>query len=145
MNTNSKYDEDFYAWALHNAKLLRQGKFEEIDVDNMAEEIESMGGREKREFVSRMAVLIMHLLKWQFQTDKRSNSWKYTLKDQRSEIIDLLEESPSLKRELMDKLNLIYEKAVVKAVAETGIPKKNFPRKNPYSLKQCLDDEFFPE
>jgi Domain of unknown function DUF29 len=145
MNTNSKYDKDFYAWALHNAKLLRQGKFEEIDVDNMAEEIESMGGREKRELVNRMATLIMHLLKWQFQSDWRSNSWKYTVKEQRIQIIDLLDESPSLKRELISKFNHIYEKALVMAVAETGIPEKNFPLKNPYSLDQCLDDEFFPE
>ena len=92
-----------------------------------------------------MAALIMHLLKWQFQSDRRSNSWKYTVKEQRIQIIDLLEESPSLKRELISKFNHIYEKALVMAVAETGIPEKNFPLKNPYSLEQCLDDEFFPE
>jgi hypothetical protein len=145
MNRIYEYEKDFYAWALHNAELLRQGKFEEIDVKNLAEEIESMGGREKRELINRLSVLLMHLLKWQFQTDKRSNSWKYTVKEQRMQVIDLLDESPSLKRELLNKFHHAYEKAVVMAVAETGIPEKNFPQQAPYSLEQCLNDQFFPE
>jgi len=146
MNKNSfLYEKDFYAWAMHNAQLLRQGKLKEIDVDNLAEEIEIMGGREKRELVSRLAILIAHLLKWQFQPDRRSNSWKKTIKDQRSEIEDIIEESPSLQNQLNDKWNKAYKKAVNNASRETAISEKNFPQECPYTLEQCLDDEFFPE
>lgn len=145
MKTNPKYNQDFYAWALYSAKLLRQGKFKEIDVEHMAEEIESMGSRDKRELVNGLAVLIAHFLKWQFQADRRSNSWKSTIKEQRIQVNDLLEESPSLKHELVDRWNHAYEKAVLLAAAETGFPEKSFPEQCPFQLKQCIDSEFFPE
>ncbi len=147
MNKNKKgsqYDQDFYAWALHSADLLRQRKFEEIDVEHMAEEIESMGSREKRELVTMLAILIARLLKWQFQTDRRANSWKYSIREQRIQVLDILEESPSLKHELKNKLNHAYTKAVLNAASETGLSEGNFPDMCPYSLAQCLDDEFFP-
>ena len=100
MNNSSIYNTDFYAWTLHTAKLLRQGKFKEIDVEHIAEEIHSIGGRERRELSNRLALLIMHLLKWQFQSVNGDNSWKYTIKEQRIQIKELLEDSPSLKSEL---------------------------------------------
>ena len=145
MSGDPQYNKDFYAWALHSAKLLRQGKFKEVDVEYMAEELESMGNRDKRELLSELAILIAHLLKWRYQSDRQSNSWKATIKEQRIQVSDLLEESPSLKHELFEKLDHAYEKAVLIAVRETGFPEKVFPGNCPFTLEQCFDREFFPE
>jgi vacuolar-type H+-ATPase subunit C/Vma6 len=139
------YNKDFYAWALHNAKLIRQGKFAEVDFEHVAEEIESMGISEKRELLNRLAKLIAHLLKWQYQPARRGKSWKSTIKGQRIEIQDLLEDSPSLKHELDLRLARAYKKAVFDAVAETGLDESIFPKQCPYSLIECLDEQFFLE
>lgn len=138
------YDKDFYAWSLQSANLLRQGKFSELDIEHIAEEIESMGNRDKRELINRLAVLIAHLLKWQYQPVKRSKSWQLTVKEQRIKILQLLEESPSLKHEILLKLNAAYEQAVVAAEIETGLEETAFPKECPFKLDQCLDHHFFP-
>jgi hypothetical protein len=143
-NLQKEYDKDFYAWTLHNAELIRQGKFSEIDIEHIAEEIESMGKSDKRELVNRLAILIAHLLKWQFQSEKRSNSWKTTIKEQRMKVNDLLEESPSLKHELDLKLAHAYEHSTLIAVRVTGLSEKTFPEKCPFSLNECLRSDFFP-
>lgn len=145
MNNSSLYNKDFYAWTMHTAKLLRQGKLKEIDVAHIVEEIESMGGRERRELSNRLALLIAHLLKWQFQGTHRSNSGKYTIKEQRLQVSELLEESPSLQHELSHRLNQAYKKALIMAVLETGLLENIFPQECPYTLDQCLDEQFFPE
>ena len=103
------YEQDFYAWTFHNASLLREGKFSEIDIENIAEELESMGRRDKRVLESRLSVLLMHLLKWQFQPMRRSNSWKLTIKKQRLSILRLLKESPRLKYNIAEVLEEAYE------------------------------------
>ena len=139
-----EYNQDFYAWAIHNAQLLRDGKLSEVDIENVAEEIESMGKSEKRELANRLAVLISHLLKWQFQTTKRSKSWAVTIKDQRIDLIDLLDESPSLKKELEQKFKHVYGKSVGLASEETGLDETTFPIACPFNLTQCLDHNFFP-
>lgn len=139
-----KYNEDFYAWVTHNTKLMREGRIAEIDVEHIAEELESMGKSEKRELVNRLAILLSHLLKWEIQPGLRGNSWKYTVKEQRIKISDLLEESPSLNHELEEKIEHVYEQAVIRAVRETGLEEDKFPKKCPFSLSECLDDSFFP-
>jgi hypothetical protein len=138
------YSQDFYNWALHNAALLREGKFTQVDIVHVAEEIESMGKSEKRELVSRLAVLLTHLLKWQFQPERHGNSWKYTIQEQRFEITDLLKESPSLKHELAQQLDHAYEKALLLAVKETGLSLSAFPKKCPFSLVKALNADFLP-
>jgi len=143
-NIQKEYERDFYTWSIRNAELLRAGKLSEIDVEHIAEEIESMGKSEKRELMSRLAVLLAHLLKWEFQSERRSNSWKYTIKEQRLRLQNLLEESPSLKKSLEDNMNNAYEYAIVIAVGETDLNEKNFPKKCPFSLKEALDKDFFP-
>lgn len=145
MNSKPKYDKDFYAWALYSAKLLRQGKFEEIDVEHVAEEVESMGKRDKRALINRLAVLLAHLLKGQFQQERRGNSWKITIKEQRIKVFDLLTESPSLNHELMSNFKTAYVLATLRAARETGFAENVFPKKCPYSLEQCLDNKFLPE
>lgn len=139
------YDKDFYAWALHSAKLLRQGAFNEVDMEHVAEEIESMGKSDKRQLISRLIVLLAHLLKWQFQPEKQSNSWKQTIIHQRIKIALVLKDSPSLNHELVEMLKVAYQDAVIEAGAETGFLKSSFPQQCPYALSECLDHEFYPE
>jgi hypothetical protein len=139
-----KYERDFYAWALYNAKLLREGKLEEADIENVAEEIESMGKSEKRELINRFAVLIAHLLKWQFQPARRCNSWKYTIEEQRDELLNLLEESPSLKKEIEQELVRAYKRGVLIAATETNLGKETFPSTCQFSLEQLISAKFFP-
>lgn len=138
------YDKDFYAWAIENAELLRQKKFEEIDIDNIAEEIESMGKSNKRSLFSHLSVLIAHLLKWKFQPVRQSKSWILTIENQRFEITDLLQESPSLKQEIIMQFDHAYKKALIIASEQTGIDKKDFPKSCPFTLEKCLDNDFLP-
>ena len=142
--TSQKYENDFYAWITQNVQLLREGKLSEIDVENIAEEMESMGKSEKRELINRLAVLMAHLLKWKFQSMRRSKSWALTIKNQRMELKDLLEDSPSLKHELEKKFTHAYEKAVLIAAEQTGKNEKDFPKKPPFTLKECLDSDWLP-
>ena len=141
----NQYDKDFYAWAITNAKLLKQGKISEIDIENIAEEIESMGKSEKRELLNRLSVLIAHLMKWKHQAKKRSKSWELTIKEQRFEIADLLADSPSLKSEIEKQIAHAYEKALILAEKETGLAKKIFESECPFTLKQVLNQKYFPE
>jgi hypothetical protein len=140
-----EYEKDFYAWATHNAKLLREGKLSEIDVEHIAEEIEAMGKSEKRELISRLAVLLAHLLKWQYQPERQSNSWKYTIEEQRDEVLELFEESPSLKHEIEDKLERAYRKAILWAATEIGVNKSIFQNQCPFSLEEVLNKNFYPK
>lgn len=138
------YQEDYYGWLQENAQLIREKRFSEIDVENIVEELESMGKSEKRELSNRLTILLMHLLKWQHQTVKRSTSWRNTIAVQRIDIRELLEDSPSLRNEILDKIAVAYEKAKLAAEIETGIEKQNFPAECPFSFEQILDEEFLP-
>jgi len=139
------YDKDFYSWLGENAKRLRDGRIGEIDALNLAEELESMGKSEKRALLSRLTVLLVHLLKWQFQPTRRSRSWQNTLRVQRLDINDLLTDSPSLRYAIDDRIESAYEKARLLAEEETGIERSLFPQSCPYSLEQMLDREFLPD
>ncbi len=139
------YDHDFFAWTMDTARLLRAGRFAEIDIDHVAEEIESMGKSEKRELVSRLTVLLAHLLKWKYQPDKRSRSWQNTMLTQRIDIHELLGDSPSLRSVLEHSIALAYQKAVLYAENETGIEKRSFPAVCPFSYDEMLDQGFLPE
>lgn len=139
------YDQDFYAWALRNADLLRQGKLSEIDAANIAEELESMGRSERRALVNRLAVLLAHLLKWRCQPGLRCNSWKYTIKEQRRKVCALLEDSPSLRHELHARFREAYADSLLLAAKETGLEEDAFPATCPYSLEEILSPEFWPE
>jgi hypothetical protein len=143
-STRNEYEKDFYAWTFHHADLLRHRKFEELDIDNIAEEIESMGKSVRRELINRLAVLLAHLLKWQFQSERRSNSWRNTIEEQRDEISELIEDSPSLKHELDEKLARAYKRATLIASTETGMNRDSFPKICPFTLNNALDFKFFP-
>jgi hypothetical protein len=136
------YDRDFYAWTQQQAHWLRTGNWSQLDRDQLAEEIEDMGRSEKRELESRLEVLLMHLLKWQFQTNLRSRSWQLTLKEQRLRIERLLTENPSLKPILPTALEKAYPLATIAAERETGL--SDFPKTCPYGLADVLALEFLP-
>ena len=136
------YDQDFYLWIETISKQLKAGKFAEIDLANLIEEIESMGKSEKRELKSRLIVLLMHLLKWQYQPEKRSESWRSTITEQRICIELLLEDSPSLQPLLIEIFADCYEKARSKASEETGIKLNFFPKESPFTLAETLENHF---
>ncbi len=139
------YEVDFYQWAFHNADLLRQGRFAEIDLENIVEELEDMARSSKKELFSRLKVLIMHLLKWQYQPRLRGRSWSATIGNQRTEIEYLLENSPSLR----NKIETIIDKGFIAAKRtfedETGISANELPETCPYTFEQLMDYSFRPE
>jgi hypothetical protein len=146
-DSNNLYEIDLHHWALHNAALLRQGRLTEIDVEHLAEELEDMGANRKRAIVRHLMRLIQHLLKFQMQPQLRSKSWRLTIRNQRDDVKELLEESPSLIPMLRDpeQLRKIYTRAVREASIETGIDDSDFPPECPFSLEQILNPEFWPE
>ncbi|MEJ0020138.1 MAG: DUF29 domain-containing protein [Acetobacteraceae bacterium] len=143
--SNSLYDRDFYAWANEQAALLRAGKLAEADIANIAEEIESMGRSEKRELVSRLTVLLLHLLKWQFQPALRGNSWGLTIEEQRYRSEDHLQDNPSLKAQLPQIVQMAYRLASLEAQRETGLVRSTFPAECPYTFEQAIASDFWPE
>jgi Domain of unknown function DUF29 len=142
--TVARYNTDFYGWALRQADLLRQEDYADLDIDNLIEEIEGMAKRDRRELVSRLKVLLAHLLKWRYQPAHRSRSWGDTLDEQRDELELLLADSPSLRRELLEAIAKIYPKAVANAVKETGLAIDAFPSRCEWTIEQILDPDFLP-
>lgn len=150
MNTHPQYnqalyDQDFYIWTLHSAKLLRQGKFKEVDIENIADELESKGKRKRRRLITRLVLLTSFLLKWQFFPEQRREILQQSIKKSRMKIAHLLKESPSLNGELLNKLSDVYMRAILYVEMEIDLPENYFPVNCPYSLEQCLSDEFYPE
>jgi len=139
------YDRDFYAWANEQATLLREGKLEQADLESIAEEIESMGKTEKRELISRLTVLLLHLLKWRFQGVLRCNSWRNSIRIQRREISAHLADNPSLKAVIPAAIEQAYGTAVIAAETETGLDEAAFPRDCPWIFEQLMDPDFWPE
>ncbi|MFV3074223.1 DUF29 domain-containing protein [Niveispirillum fermenti] len=139
------YETDFYAWANEQAALLRAGKLSAADIENIAEEIESMGRTEKRELANRLTVLLLHLLKWQFQPLRRANSWRTTIRVQRRDLVVHLKDNPSLKAKVGEAIEQAYGTAVIQAADETGMPETTFPAECPWSFGQIMDMEFWPD
>jgi len=133
------HDQDFYTWTHRQAKLLREGKFSELDTEHLIEELESMGARERRELGNRLAILLAHLLKWQFQPERQGNSWRRTIKIQRIEIAELLADNPGLKSELDDIFAKAYQKARMLAADDTQFEEASFPVESPFTWQQTLD------
>ena len=139
------YEHDFYAWANEQAALLRAGQLSAADIEHIAEEIESMGKSEKRELVSRLTVLLQHLLKWQFQPLYRGASWEGTIHIQRRDLADHLTDNPSLRAKLSETISAAYDRAIYAAAGETNLPRSTFPASCPWSFEKIMDDEFWPE
>ncbi|WP_107670378.1 DUF29 domain-containing protein [Cyanothece sp. BG0011] len=145
INSSTLYDTDFNLWIEATVKQLKSGDFNEIDLDNLIEEIEAMGRSEKRELKSRLAILIMHLLKWKYQGIKRSNSWLNTIREQRLQLSLLLQDSPSLKPLLEQEFEQWYNYAKKEAAKETKLSLNTFPESCPFTIEMVLDSDFLPE
>lgn len=138
------YDRDFHAWATTQAALLRAGRLSEADVQHIAEEIEVLERGERRELVSRLAVLLLRLLKWSHQPDRQGKSWRLTVEVQRRQIARHLRDNPSLRAWQDQALADAYGDAVLRAERETDLPRDVFPWACPYSFEQAMDDGFWP-
>ena len=138
------YDQDVMAWAAEQARLIRTGQFDQLDIEHVADEIDDVGKSEKRELASRMAVLLAHLLKWQFQPTHRGTSWERTMREQRKQVLRKLKETPSLCPLLNDPEwgEGAWSDAVTLAISETGLDA--FPEACPWNLADVLADSWLP-
>lgn len=138
------YDVDIVAWANEQAALIRSGRFDLLDIEHIAEEIEDVGKSEQRELANRMTVLLAHLLKWEYQPERRGASWQLTIRNQRLDIQDHLKETPSLKNKLNDEnwWQRVWRNAVSQAAMETGLA--HFPEICPWTLDDLLDQGWLP-
>jgi hypothetical protein len=139
------YEGDFYGWALEQAAHLRAGRFDRLDVDNVAEELEGLARSEARELRSRYAVLLAHLLKWRYEPERQSNSWSATIRRERHHIPEHLAENPGLKPRRAELFAKAYRDARHDAAVGTGLDVRTFPEACPWTLEQAMDESFWPE
>ncbi|HEY9770788.1 MAG TPA: DUF29 domain-containing protein [Coleofasciculaceae cyanobacterium] len=143
-NQTTLYDRDYCQWLTRTAELLKKKEFTQLDLKNLIEEIESLGKSEKRAIESNLIVVILHLLKWQYQPSMRSNSWKSSIREHRRRVQRLLTDSPSLKNHLLFALADCYLAAKKQAADETGLSAVVFPEEC-LSLAEFLDEDFLPD
>lgn len=139
MQTTTLYEQDFYAWTQHQIELLQAQHWEQVDIDNLIEEIASLGKRERQELRNRLGVLLGHLLKWRYQPEARSKSWFYTIKEQRQEIERHLRENPSLKPYLSEAIEIGYEKGLNLVGQETPLDPAQLPQICPFSETEIFE------
>jgi hypothetical protein len=138
------YEDDYFKWLVNQVDFLRNGQTDELDLANLAEEIEDLGKSERRALESDLVVLLMHLLKWQYQPMGRGNSWKYSILEHRDRLEDRLIESPSLKPYLKEVFDKCYRKARISAAKETELDLMVFPEECPFTIDEVMDEEFLP-
>ncbi|MCC5639931.1 DUF29 domain-containing protein [Nostoc sp. CHAB 5844] len=138
------YEVDYLQWIETTVEKLRNQDYSSVDWENLIEEIEDMGRSERRSLESNLIVVILHLLKWQFQPEHRSGSWEGSIVEHRRRIKKVIKESPSLKPYLESIFAESYTEAVKQAKAETGLALATFPQECPYNLADVIDDEFLP-
>lgn len=139
------YEQDFYGWTQEQAALLRTGQLDDLDITNLIEEVESMGRSEKRALESRLTVLLIHLLKWKYQSSRRCRSWQLTIKTQRLDFLKLLRDNPGLKPSLDQCLADAYQMSTIRASQETALDESVFPEMCPWSLSDVIKQDFFPD
>lgn len=145
INTKTLYEQDFNLWLEETVNLLKTRQLERVDYENLIEEIESIGISHKNALESNLIQVLMHLLKWQYQKDKRTNSWRYTINEHRDQLEITFQDSPSLKRYFDDVLENCYQKARRFASEETGLDIKTFPVDLPFTKEQILNPDYLPE
>ncbi len=138
------YEQDYVLWLQATVELLRQGKLEQVDILNLIEEIEDMGRSEKRALESNLEALLRHLLKYQYQPERRSNSWRFTILEHRDRINRLFRDSPSLKPYYESVFVDCYTSARRKAAVETGLSIEIFPENAPFTPEETLNPDFLP-
>jgi ribosomal protein L29 len=142
MTANLIYESDFYRWTVDQVANLRLGKLDDLDLENLAEEIESLGNQQRSELENRLAVLLGHLLKWDLQPALRGKSWRSTIKEQRRQIQRLITKNPSLKSYLDEAISEGYESALDLVVRETPLDYQDLPQVCPYAIAQIFDNNF---
>ncbi|HEY7296653.1 MAG TPA: DUF29 domain-containing protein [Xanthobacteraceae bacterium] len=140
----TRYDEDYHGWIVGQVALLEQRRFSALDVSNLVEELKALAASYRHAIESRLGVLLLHLLKWRWQSDRRSGSWESSIIEQRSRIAQRLKESPSLKSYPAEIIAEEYRLARRKAAAEAGLPVSAFPEQCPFTIEQVLDPDFLP-
>lgn len=145
INKQSLYETDFLRWIETTVEKLRDRDYSNVDWENLIEEIETMGRSERKSLKSNLIVVLMHLLKWQYQPELRSGSWKGSIAEHRRRIRDELKDSPCLKPYLEEVFAQCYADAIAQASAETGLPAEAFPPSCPYTSTEVLDAGFLPE
>jgi hypothetical protein len=138
------YQQDFFAWTKQQINYLQNQQWNQLDSAHLIEEIETLGKQQHQELRNRLSILIGHLLKWEYQPQKRSHSWLATLRVQRIDIQELIDDNPSLKPYLEEALTQAYIKGLLLAVSETNLPDRTFPANCNYSLTEILSDRFYP-
>ena len=141
---DSLYEQDFLLWSQEQARLLEEQRFGELDLENLIDEVRSLGNSDKREIRSRLEVLITHLLKWQYQPGRRTRSWRNTIRGQRKKIGKVLDDNPSLRRYPAAQMDDAYIGARLAAADETGIDFTLFPEQLPFTAAEVLDPDFLP-
>ncbi|MGV7210313.1 DUF29 domain-containing protein [Oxalobacteraceae bacterium A2-2] len=142
---STDYEEDAAAWALEQVALLRAGRWSELDIEHIAEEIEDMNLSNRHQIAHRMAILMAHLLKWKYQPQRRGASWEGNIRHQRDMINRLLRKMPSL-RPLLDKPRWqadVWKDALDNAIHQTRL--RTLPQVRPWTFEQILDNDFFPD
>ena len=145
LSITTLYDQDYYLWVETTAQLLRERKLAQIDYENLIEEIEDMGNSQKDSLESNLRVLLMHLLKYKYQTSKRSNSWLFTIVEHRKRILKAFKRSPSFKRYFTEVFDESYADSIDLAVAETGLARATFPEQCPFSQDDVLNPTYLPD
>lgn len=140
--TTDLYEVDFYAWTQEQSALLSRGQWQSLDIENLVEEIESLGKQQKQELRNRLGVLIGHLLKWEFQPELRGKSWRSTIVEQRDRIKLHLKDNPSLKSYLDEAVIDAYRLSLSLVVRETPLDYPDLPADCPYAIAQILDPQF---
>lgn len=136
------YESDFYAWTVEQSKLLREGDLNHLDITNLVEEIESLGKQQRQELENRLAILLGHLLKWDYQPERRSKSWKATIREQRRAIQRLMQANPSLKPYLEEAIAYAYQSGIDLVVRETPLDDQDLPADCQYTPEQIFDPNF---
>ena len=136
------YDRDFYSWSLEQARLVREGRWDAIDRENVAEEIDSLGREQFNKLESAIRVLLVHMLKWDHQPELRSRSWTLSIKEQRAELDDVLNDNPGLKPRIAEAIERAYRKAKLQAARETGLDEERFPQRCVYAWDDIVSRAF---
>jgi hypothetical protein len=139
--TVSPYEQDFYGWTQWQVQVLANRQVSELDWQNLQEEVQALGRQEYRELVSRLSVLLGHLLQWQYQPENRCRSWFLTIREQRRAISRHCYRNPSLKSRIIDALEDGFEAGVDLALRETNLPLRTFPEKCPYNFEEVIADK----
>jgi hypothetical protein len=136
------YDRDFYSWSLEQARMVRDGRWDEIDRENVAEEIESLGHEQFNKLESALRVLLVHILKWDHQPERRTRSWIISIKDPRIELEQVLQDNPGLKSRLEEALERAYRRARLQAANQTRIEEDILPEACKYSWDDIVSRAF---